>query len=192
MSRKAQNVGSQFLLEIKKNSGLTIAVGFILVVMGLLAIGSPFVAGLSVSIMVGALLAVGGISQLVFAFKTERGGVFTIVLGLLNFMVGAYMISNPGGALASLTVLLAIYLIFSGIFEILMSLQFKLAKSWGWTLFSGILSVLLGAMIWNQFPFSGAWAIGVLVGIRLLFSGWALIAFGYSERGLAKAAASHA
>ena len=81
---------------------------------------------------------------------------------------------------------LAMYLIFSGISEAIMAFQVKPNAGWGWALFSGIMSVILGAMIWSQFPLSGAWAIGILIGARLIFSGWTLFMFGMTARSAAK------
>jgi len=185
MSQENQNIESAFMGEIKKNSGLTIAMGIIVLLMGLFAMGSPFIAGLSLAMVVGFMLIVGGISQLVFAIKA-RTGIFTIIPGALTVIVGGYMVSNPGAALATLTLFLAIYLIISGFFEVMMAFQAKPVKGWGWALFSGILSVVLGAMIWSQFPLSGDWAIGILLGIKLFFSGWTLMMFGLVARGAAK------
>ena len=71
MSQEHQNIEMQFMEDVKKNSGLTIAVGVILLLLGLLAMGSPLVAGLSVAMMVGFMLIFGGIGQLAFAVKTK-------------------------------------------------------------------------------------------------------------------------
>ena len=191
MSQEIQNINTPFLEEIKKNSGLTIAIGVIVLLMGFFAMGSPLIAGLSVTLMVGVMLIIGGIAQLVFAIKS-RSGIFAIIIAVLMVIVGGYMISNPAAALASLTIFLAAYLIVSGIFEALLAFQVKPAKGWGWELFSGIISLLLGAMIWNQFPISGAWAIGILFGVKLLFSGWTLIMFGLAARGMATEASGTA
>ena len=122
----------------------------------------------------------------------KNKGIFTIIIAVLMAIVGAYMIMNPAAALESLTIFLAAYLIVSGIFEALLAFQVKPAKGWGWELFNGIISILLGAMIWNQFPISGAWAIGILFGVKLLFSGWTLIMFGSAARGMATEASSTA
>ena len=111
--------------------------------------------------------------------------VVIAIIAVLMAIVGVYMIMNPAAALASLTIFLAAYLIVSGIFEALFAFQVKPAKGWGWELLNGIISILLGAMIWNQFPISGAWAIGILFGVKLLFSGWTLIMFGLAARGMA-------
>ena len=191
MSQEIQNIDTPFLEEIKKNSGLTIAIGVLVLLMGFLAMGSPLIAGLSVSLMVGTMLIIGGIAQLLFAIKSGSG-IFTIIIAVLMAIVGVYMSMNPAAALASLTIFLAAYLIVSGIFEALLAFQVKPAKGWGWELLNGIVSILLGAMIWNQFPISGAWAIGILFGVKLLFSGWTLIMFGLAARGMATEASGTA
>lgn len=183
MSQELQSIKISFKDEIKKNITLTIVMGVILALAGLLAMGAPLVAGLSLALVVGIILLIGGVGQLVFAIKTGKG-FFITLLGVLTVILGAYMIGNPGTALASLTLFLAAYLIVSGFLEIIMSLQYRTTNGWEWSLFSGILAALLGIMIWNQFPLSGAWAIGILIGVRLFFSGWALFMFGFAARSL--------
>lgn len=176
-----EDLKSEFLEEVKKNSGLTIAAGIIILLAGLLTMGSPFVAGISLAVMVGLFLVVGGIGQLLFAVKAGRG-LLAILLGILSVIIGIYMVMNPGAALATLTLFLALYLIVSGIFEALLAFQVKPAQGWGWVLFSGIASLILGLMIWSQFPLSGAWAIGLLIGIKLFFSGWTVLMIGLAGR----------
>jgi len=185
MTQEVQNIDSGLLNEVKKNSGLTIALGIVVLLMGMFAMGSPLIAGVTLAIAVGFMLIIGGVSQLVFALKA-RTGLFSIILGVLTVIAGGYMVSNPGVALATMTMILAVYLVISGIFEVMMAFQIKPAKGWGWALFSGVISVLLGAMIWSQFPVSGAWTVGTLVGIKLFFSGWTLLMFGLTARAAAK------
>jgi uncharacterized membrane protein HdeD (DUF308 family) len=190
MAENEQNVGSGFLGQIKKNAALTIVMGVIVLITGILAIGSPFIAGVSVALAVGILLIVGGVGQVIFAIPTFAvsvgTGLVSTIIGVLSVLIGGYMLSNPGIALATLTLFLAGYFIVSGILEAVLSFQAKPASGWGWSLFSGIVSVLLGIMIWNEFPMSGAWAVGILVGIRLIFGGWTLIMFGSAARGVTK------
>jgi uncharacterized membrane protein HdeD (DUF308 family) len=83
--------------------------------------------------------------------------------------------------------LLVAYLIAAGLGELIMSLQLRPADGWGWMLFNGIITLLLGVMLWRQYPLSGEWAIGVLFGIKMIFSGWALVFIG---RGVKQAATS--
>ena len=167
---------------------MVITIGIILLIFGTLAIISPFVAGLSIAITIGILLILGGIGQLFFAFNASSfgKGILVFILGALTVLIGIAMISQPDAALATLTLFLAAYFIVEGIFEIIWAFQIKPVKGWGWTLFSGIISLLLGIMIWRQFPLSGAWAIGTLVGIKLIFTGWMMIAFGGAAKSVAK------
>lgn len=172
---------SQFQGHLQENSGLITFTGILLLVIGLLAMGSPLVAGLSFAIMLGIMLIINGISQLYFAFKSGKG-LSAFVFGALTLIIGIFVASRPGAALASLTLFLAMYLIISGGFEVSMSFQFKPAKGWGWIAFSGVISILLGIMIWNQFPLSGVWAVGILIGVRFFFSGVGLLALGLAAR----------
>ena len=80
--------------------------------------------------------------------------------------------------LASITLILVAYLVATGLFEIITAFQIRPAPGWGWELFNGIVTLLLGIMLWRQFPLSGAWAVGVLFGIKMIFSGWAFVFIG--------------
>ena len=188
MSDQFGSIGTELIERIKHNAGMVIAIGVVLLIVGILALASPFVAGLSVAIIVGALLLVGGIAQLVFAFQAGSfgKGLLAFLLGALTVAAGAIVIARPGVGLATLTLFLVAYFIIEGIFEAIWAFQIKPVSGWGWSLFSGIVSLLLGIMIWAQFPLSGAWAVGVLVGIKLIFSGWTLIILGGAARSRAK------
>ena len=181
MSQGIQSLESQFMNQVKKNTGMTIAMGVLVMLMGIFAIASPFIAGVSITMVVGIFLIIGGIAQIIFAFKAGTG-LFTIIIGVLTVIAGGYMVSNPAAALATLTIFLAAYLVVSGIYEVLVAFQAKPAAGWGWALFSGVLSIILGVMIWSQFPLSGAWAIGILLGVRLFTVGLTLMMFGMAAR----------
>jgi uncharacterized membrane protein HdeD (DUF308 family) len=194
MAEEISSIGKAFLDGIKESAGAAIVVGVILVIAGMLAIGSPFAAGLSVSVFVGVMMLIGGAGQLFLAFKAGSfgKGMLSAIVGIITAVVGLLMISRPGVGLASLTLFLAAYFFISGIIESLWAFQLKPAKGWGWTLFSGIITVLFGFMIWGDYPLSGIWAVGTLVGLRMLFSGWTLIMIGMGVRGRAKEAAGTA
>ena len=155
-------------------------VGWLLVIAGILALLSPLVAGLSITMMVGVLLIIGGISQLLVVFRAGSfgSGLVLVLLGGLTLIAGIYMVTQPVAALGALTLFLAAYFVVSGIVEIFAAFGAKPADGWGWLLFGGIVSLLLGTMIWRQFPVSGVWAIGVLVGVRMLMSGMTFITIG--------------
>jgi uncharacterized membrane protein HdeD (DUF308 family) len=143
--------------EAKKNAGLLIFLGILTVIFGVLAIAAPFITGVAVAIFVGSLLVLTGISQLVHAFKAKMWGIgfWGTVIGLLSIAAGLYMIFRPGVGLAALTMLLAIYFLVDGISEIIAAFRIKPDQGWGWVLFNGIIAVLLGFMIWRQWPASG-------------------------------------
>ena len=150
--------------------------GWITLVLGILAVLSPMVSGLAVAIMVAILLVIAGVTRLVYAF--QGGGFWTGVFGVLAIAAGLFMLGRPLPGLISLTMVLIAYFLAMGISEIVAAIQIRPTQGWGFVLFSGIVSVILGFLIWNQWPLSAAWAIGVLVGIQLLFAGMTMITVG--------------
>lgn len=165
---------------IQKDAKTARWIGILLIITGILALIAPFAVGISVAIMIGVLLVIGGIGQIVLTFRAGSigSGIMMFLLGALSMVTGIYMLSQPAAALAALTLFLAAYFIVTGILEVVAAFGARPASGWGWFLFSGILSVLLGGMIWAQFPLSGIWAVGILVGIRLFFSGLTLFTIG--------------
>jgi len=185
MSQEIKNLHTQFEAAVKQNTGTTIGAGVVVLLMGLIAMGSPLFVGLSVAIIVGVTLVFAGMGQLAFALKTGKG-VLSIIAGLLTAAIGAYMVINPDTVMASLTILLAIYLIISGGFEAFMAHRVKPARGWKWGFYGGIASIVLGVLLWTLFPLLGAWVIGLLLGIKLFLTGLALIVFGFSARVMPK------
>jgi len=161
-----------------------------MLICGFLAIGSPLAAGLSVTIFVGAMLIVGGIAQCFLAFQAGAfgKGLLIFIMGVLTAVAGFYLFNQPLAGLASITIFLAAYFVVTGIFELISAFQIRPAAGWGLMLFNGIVTLLLGIMIWRQFPLSGAWAVGILFGVKLILSGWSLIFIGRSVREEAKLA----
>jgi len=181
-------VASGLLDGIKKNARLVVIVGFLMLICGIFAIGSPLVAGVYVTIFVGAMLIVGGLAQCFLAFQAGAfgKGLLIFVVGALTAVAGFYLLNQPLAGLASITIILAAYFVIAGISELVSAFQIRPADGWGLMLFSGIVTLLLGIMIWRQFPLSGAWAVGVLFGLKLVLGGWSLIFIGRSVRGAVK------
>ena len=154
--------------------------GALTIVMGVLAMMAPMIAGQSVVLMVGVLVIIGGIARMSWAFQASGfgKGLLGFGLGLLTLLCGVALLSNPLFAAGLLTLLLAGYFVADGFFEIAGGFQRRPTKGAGWLIFSGVLSVVLGMMIWQQFPFSGIWAIGILLGIKLLFAGMMMFTVG--------------
>lgn len=173
--------------EIKKSAGMLTFFGVLLVIFGFLAMASPFVAGMAVAMYVGAMLFVAGIFRLIFAFKAQSlgSGIWAIIVGFLTILAGLYMLGNPVLGLGIITLVLAVYFFIEGIVEIIYAFQVKPMIGWGWALFGGVVSLVLGIMIWRQFPVSGTWAIGILFGVHMLFTGLAMMGIGSAARAVA-------
>ena len=92
------------------------------------------------------------------------------------------MLFRPGVGLASLTMILAVYFVVDGFCEITAAFKIRPDQGWSWLFFNGIIAVLLGFFIWRQWPVSGAWTVGVLVGIHILMTGWTMVMIGAGAR----------
>ena len=130
MTEQLDSAQTELLERFKQNTNMVITIGVILLIVGILSIASPLMAGLSIAISIGILLILGGIGQLFFAFKAGSAGkgVLTFVLAVLTVLIGIVMISQPDTALATLTIFLAAYFIVEGIFEIIWAFQIKPIK----------------------------------------------------------------
>jgi uncharacterized membrane protein HdeD (DUF308 family) len=165
---------------IGKKAGTARWLGVLLIVLGVLALVTPLAAGLSVAMAIGALLVVSGFAQVFLAFRGGSLGaaIGIALLGVLAILSGGYMLMQPGAALGALTLLLAGLFFLQGLIEVVNGFGARPERGWGWLLASGVVSVLLALMIWRQFPISGVWAVGTLVGVRMLMSGAVLLGIG--------------
>ncbi len=161
--------------------------GVIAIILGIFAMLAPGLTGISVTMLVGILVIGGGIVRMIWAFRAGSlgRGLLMFALGGLTLLCGIILVANPILAAGVLTIILSIYFFVDGICEVAASLQKKPASGWGWLLFGGIVSILFGILIWRQFPLSGAWAIGILLGIKLFFVGLIMITGGSVVRSAA-------
>jgi uncharacterized membrane protein HdeD (DUF308 family) len=164
----------------KKITGWSIAAAVLFIVLGMFAIIEPGVAGLGVTILVAWLLIFGGFTHLIGAFK--GGGakrvIFQATIGILYLIAGIYFRMHPLLAIGTLTLLLAAVILAGGVLEIISYFRLKGEGTSGWLLFNGVITLLLGGMIWFHWPSSSAWAIGILVGVNLLTTGMTRLMFG--------------
>jgi uncharacterized membrane protein HdeD (DUF308 family) len=176
---------------VKANATLMTIVGVALAIVGLLALGAPLWAGTTVTLLVGCLVLAAGVGQCVFAFEARSfgRGALSFLLGGLTVVCGVVMVAHPLLNLAFLTLALAAWFMVTGVFEAIYALALRPLRGWAWTLTGAALSVLLGIMIWQQWPLSGPWAIGILIGIKMLFLGVTMVLLGSAAR--AAASGSH-
>jgi uncharacterized membrane protein HdeD (DUF308 family) len=166
-----------------------VILGVALIVLGMVALSSFAIAGLAATVAIGFMILTGGVIESIGAFWTRAWSGFFLHLlsGVLSIVVGVLFLTRPGSALAALTLLLACFLLVGGISKIVAALSFRFAQ-WGWPLASGIIDLLLGLLIWAEWPASALWVIGMFVGIHLVFRGVNWIAIGLALRSLPRSA----
>lgn len=181
------------LAKARDNWGWFLVLGLLLIVIGMIAITTSCVATIATVLIFGWLLIITGVMEIITAAIDRDGAAFFLHLlfGLLDIAVGAFFISRPGEAAMTLTLLAAIFFVVTGAFRVIAALTHRF-PSWGWALFSGIVTIVLGIMLWNQWPYSGLWFIGLCVGIELLFRGWFWTMLGLWARRLPKGSAAAA
>lgn len=167
--------------RIRKNATWALVLGVLLIIGGIAAMTSPLLAGSAVALMVGWLLLISGVFQVLFAFWA-KAGVMALVLGVLTTLAGGYLVANPGVAIASLVMFLALYLLLSGVSEAVLAFAARPEAGWGWLLFNAVVSILLGAVMFFQFPLTGAIALGLLLGFKLLATGLVTVVLSMTVR----------
>jgi uncharacterized membrane protein HdeD (DUF308 family) len=165
---------------IKKASGAVTLWGVLTIILGVFAMGAPLITGLALALMIGVSLVAAGLMQSIYAFQAGSvgKGFLRLLFGGVTVLAGMAIIGQPGMALATLTLFLSIYFIVDGITTLISSTAVAGGQGKGWIIFNGIITLALGVMIWRGWPVSGAWAIGILVGVRLIFSGMTMMALG--------------
>jgi len=169
-----------------------IVAAIVFIALGLFAIIEPAVAAMGIALLIGWLLILGGIAHLVATFRGGGAGrvLFQVLSAIVFGLAGGYLLSRPQLAVATLTLLLGWVLLVQGVFEIISYFRARTQMGSGWMLFNGIVALVLCALIWVHWPSSSAWAIGTLVGVNLLFTGFTRLMVGLAGRRLLKSAAA--
>jgi len=171
---------SEVTQAMKESSRAGATLGIATMIFGVLAMIMPMVAGLTTATIVGVLLIAAGIARTIYALKAESfgKGILVFLFGGLSIACGVIMMARPLIGLAAITMVLALFFLADGISEIVAAFQVRGEKGWFWLVIGGTASIALAYMIWRQWPVSGQWAIGLLVGIRLVLAGVSMIALG--------------
>lgn len=162
--------------------------GFFAIVLGVIAIIAPAVAAGAVVIIVGLTLLAVGIAEVVEGFRAASGSDrwVPLLLGLISGIAGVLVLAHPILGLGFLTLLLVAFFIVEGLFKLVAAFRYRPHPGWLWMLAGGALSLVLGLLIWNQWPLSGVWAIGILVGVDLLTTGLSLVVLGSAVKSVAQ------
>lgn len=155
-------------------------VGVCLIILGIVAIVFPFATTIAVKTFLGWIFLIGGFVQVFHAFSTQRWSAFflDLLVGALYLVAGGWLAFFPLTGIVTLTLFLAAMFIAQGVLEFVMGFRLRPQEGWGWVLVSGLIAFAVGALIFAQLPSSAVWAIGLLVGINMISSGWAYLFLG--------------
>ena len=171
--------------EIRRRGGWFLGLGIVLIILGVIAIGSALLMTIASVFLFGWILIIGGVMEVVHAFWHKRwaGFFLDLLTGVLYVVVGWMMVNNPQESALLLTLIIAMFLVFEGVFRIVAAITIRYPH-WGSVLLNGVISLLLGILIWRRWPVSGLWAIGLFVGIEMLLNGWSLVMLSMTGRNL--------
>jgi uncharacterized membrane protein HdeD (DUF308 family) len=160
--------------------------GIVLLILGILAIVVPPIATIAVEVLIGWLLLMSGVVGLIATLRMRGAPGFwwSLLSAVLGIVAGIVLLRWPLSGAVSLTLILTVFLVLEGLVSILYALEHKreLSGRWGAMLFSGFVDLLLAGIIFAGFPGTAAWAIGLLIGVNLVFGGSALIAMALHAR----------
>jgi uncharacterized membrane protein HdeD (DUF308 family) len=159
--------------------------GAALLILGLAALSYSVLATVATALVFGYFLLAAGVFYLVGAFFTRGWGGFflSLLAGVLHLAAGFIVLNHPLEALVVYTLLMAVFFFVEGLFRIVAALAGRF-HHWGWVLLNGVITLLLGVLIWRQWPWSGLYVVGLFVGINLIISGANYIALGLTARRL--------
>jgi uncharacterized membrane protein HdeD (DUF308 family) len=188
MSTQPDRSGVQRAVQgaLHRHWALFLIEGVVLLILGMFAVLVPPVATLAITILFGWLFLISGIVGLITTFwmRSAPGFWWSLISAALGIVVGLLLLTRPVGGALSLTLLLIAFFIVEGAVSIMFALDHKreLSGQWGWMLLSGIIDLALAMMILAGLPSTAAWALGLLVGINMIFGGAAMIAMALHAR----------
>ena len=179
-SNDIKDMQSALSQAVREHWVLFLIEGIVLVILGVLAIIVPPIATIAVDIFIGWLFLISGIAGLITTFGARHAPGFwwSLISAVLAIAAGLVLLAWPVSGAISLTMLLIVFFFIEGIASIMYALEHKaeLTGRWGWMMASGIIDLILAIIILVGLPGTAAWALGLLVGINMLFGGAALIA----------------
>ena len=185
-SRELDRLQGALSEAVHRNWKLFLIEGIVLVVLGFLAIVIPILATIAVTILIGWLFLISGVAGLITTFGAREAPGFwwSLLSAVLGIAAGVVLLIWPVSGAVTLTMLLIVFFTIEGVLSIMYALEHKreLSGRWGWMLASGIIDFVLAVMILAGLPGTAAWALGLLVGINMLFGGASLIGMALHAR----------
>ncbi len=189
MSTAMPGIPPELKAALSKSWKLLLTAGIVSVVLGAIAIILPPLASVTITYLVGILLLIGAVAYVAEAISRGSTGhrIWSAIVAVLYVIAGVWLIINPAEGTITLTWVLAIFFLVIGVMRLIMGFSMRgKAPNAGWTIVNGVLSVLIAVLVIGDLPSSADWAIGLLVGIQLLFDGMALIATAIAGKKLAE------
>lgn len=184
------NTAAEILREtmretVKQHSLWYLVKGVLLVAAGAVAVIFPVLSSALFVVMLGWLLIIAGIIQAISLIGASKVPHFWLELisAVLGLVTGFLLLRAPGIGMLSITLLLIVFLMISGIAKIVFALTIRPFPNWGWLLASGTLGVALSILLWGNMPVTTLWLIGLLVGVQLISEGLALSMLAWKVRG---------
>ena len=180
------NLQSKMSAAVREHWKAFLFEGILLAILGLAAIIVPPLAGLAVTIFLGWMFLISGIAGLFVTFWARQmpGFWWSLISAALAVVVGLILLARPVQGVLTLTIVVGAYFLAEGVTSIMYALEHRreLSERWNWMLFAGLLDILIAIMIITGLPGSAEWAVGLLVGINLLFGGASLIGMALAAR----------
>lgn len=186
MSLNQSDIGAAFRRSLHEHWRAFLIEGIVLTILGIAAIALPPIAGLAVTVVLGWLFLIGGVVGLIATFnqKNAPGFWWALLSAAIAVLAGGILLANPGRGVATLTYVLIAFFLIDGILIIVMALEHRreLSGRWEWMLLGGVMDLILAAIIISGLPGTLEWALGLLVGVDLVFGGTSLIAMALHAR----------
>ncbi|MBD2777506.1 HdeD family acid-resistance protein [Iningainema tapete] len=178
---------SNISTDVKNSINGSIIVGVLLIILGIVAIAQPAVSTIFAETWFAVILGTAGGAKISYAFQLRKNGnnqgfIWQLVLGILYIGTALMLIANPFRGILTLTLLLGGFLLAEGVFNLILAFRLRPQQNWTWVLGDGIITLLLGALIWFQWPFNAPWLIGTLVGASILTTGVSRVMFSLNAR----------
>ena len=170
--------------DIKKGVNGSLWIGILLIVLGIVAVAQPAVSTLFAETWFAWILISAGSAKLGYAFQTRNSGgfIWKLLLSILYIATGLMLFISPLKGTLTLTLLLGSFLLAEGVFNLILAFRLRPQQNWTWVLSDGIITLLLGGIIWFQWPFNAPWIIGTLVGVSVLSTGISRVMLSLNSR----------
>lgn len=189
MNTTSANSVASAAAEMRKKWGWLLVLGICLLILGIIALVDSVTVTVVSTLFFGWVLVIAGIVEAIQSFRHRGSGrlLLHVLNAVLAIVVGVMLLRHPVQGALIFTLLLAVYFVVAAVFRIVMAFNLHGVPGWGWMLFDGIVTLILGILIWAQWPVNGLWVIGLFIGIDLIVVGWSQVMTAMALRAIPKA-----